>query len=177
MMQIVPNLKQGIFSGCFGLLFPSFLKIRIFADIYFSFILHQLQLLQESHFSLTLSSSVHLPTCKEREAAIWLDKRTCSDKLWIKNAWKLLSFHFIFHSILPPARLLLLRSLWAPQPIACSLGHVWPHPMKNLIEYFFHFSAHLCICKNQSDTVISLGGISNQRILLSNWLKALPAIR
>ena len=33
MIKIVPNQKQGTFSGCCGLLFPSFLKTRIFPDI------------------------------------------------------------------------------------------------------------------------------------------------
>ena len=33
MMKIVPNPKQGTFSGCFGLFFPHFLKTRIFPDI------------------------------------------------------------------------------------------------------------------------------------------------
>ena len=33
MMQIVPNPKQDTFSDCFELLFPSFLKTRIFPDM------------------------------------------------------------------------------------------------------------------------------------------------
>ena len=35
MMQIVPNLKQGTFSGCFGLFFSSFLKTGIFSGMMF----------------------------------------------------------------------------------------------------------------------------------------------
>ena len=36
MINIVPNPKQGNFSGCFGLFFLGFLKTRIFPDIYLS---------------------------------------------------------------------------------------------------------------------------------------------
>ena len=91
-----------------------------------------------------------------------MDKRICYDKLWIKNAWKVSSFHFPFHSILFSERLQLLRSLWAS------------HPMENLVEFF----SLLTIClqaKNQCDPVIPSGDIWDLRILQPNWLKAFPA--
>ena len=136
MMQIVLNPKQGTFSGCFGLSFSSLLKTRIFPDMYF-----WQKGVPKYHIFITLSSSEYLPTCKEWKRSsdpckfcswsintiIWLEKRTCCDKLWIKNLWKLSSFHFILHSILFSVTPQLLRSFWAPQP------------MNDLIETVFLF--------------------------------------
>ena len=85
-----------------------------------------------------------------------MDKRTCYDKLWIKNAWKVSSFHFIFRSILFSVTLQLLRRLCAP------------HPMENLVDIF----PFLVIClqaRNKCDPVTPSGDICNKRILQSNW--------
>ena len=71
--------------------------------------------------------------------AIWLDKKACSDKLWNRNAWKLSLLYFVFYPILFSVKLQLLRSLWGPPAILSSLGHAWPHPMKNLVEIFSLF--------------------------------------
>ena len=79
MINIVPNPKQGKFSGCFGLFLLSFLKTRIFPDIYFSQKVKASLVFsfdtnfsqsQNPIFSLTLSSCKDLSTCKEREAVI-----------------------------------------------------------------------------------------------------------
>ena len=93
---------------------------------------------------------VNLPLIKN--TVLWLNKRTCCDRLWIKNAWKVSSFHFIFHSILNPVTLKFLRSLWAPHS-------------KIYLKSFSY-----------SGSVIPSQDICDQRILQSNWLKAFPAI-
>ena len=71
---------------------------------------------QKVLFSLTLLSTTfeYLQTCKKKKekqsslqtfccsinTVMWLDKRTCCDKIWIKNTWKISSFHFLFYSML-----------------------------------------------------------------------------
>ena len=98
-------------------------------------------------------------------AATWLDERSYSDRLWIKNSFLFTLFFILYY-------------LWAPPPIVCSIGHALSHPMKNCFFFVFFFT-FLVIClyvKNQCDPVISSGGICDQRILQSNRLKAFPAI-
>ena len=93
--------------------------------------------------------------------------------------WKCMEtliFHFMFPSILFPVKLQLLRSLWAPLTIVCSLGHAWPHSMNDLVEIFILFWLSVHMQKNQCDPVIPSGGICDQRFLQTNWLKAFPAI-
>ena len=78
------------------------------------------------------------------------------------------SLYFSFYTI--------SRSLRAPPPIVCSVGHALSHPIKNSV-FFFFLLFWLCLyVKNQCDPVISSGGICDQRILQSNRLKAFPAI-
>ena len=93
-----------------------------------------------------------------------MDKTTCCDKVWIRNARKVSSFHFIFHSILFSVTLEILTSLWAP------------HPSENLVQIFFPLLAICLHAKNQCDPVIPSADICAQWILQSNWLKALLAI-
>ena len=91
--------------------------------------------------------------------AIWLDKRSCCDKLWIKNAWKVSSFHFTFHSILFSVTMKLLRSLWVPQP------------MKIWLNFFFIFL--LSVYVHKSNVIQSFHQeICAQRIIQFLWLKA-----
>ena len=79
------------------------------------------------------------------------------------------SLNFSFYTI--------SRSLRAPPPIVCSVGHALSHPMKSSVFFFFFLLFWLCLyVKNQCDPVISSGGICDQRILQSNRLKAFPAI-
>ena len=92
------------------------------------------------------------------------DISACCAKLWIKKAWKVSSFHFIFHSIPFSVTLRLLRRLWAP------------HPMKNLIDFFFPLLAICLQSKSKCDPVIRPGNICDHRILQFDYLKAFPSI-
>ena len=88
---------------------------------------------------------------------------TCCDKLWIKNAWKVSYFCFVFHYIL----------------FSGTLQHWEASKHTTLWKIWLKFFPLLAIClhaKNQCDPVIPSGDICDQRILQSNWLKAFPGI-
>ena len=88
-----------------------------------------------------------------------MNKRTCCDKLWIKSAPKLSSFHFILHSIQFSMMRQLLRSLWAP------------NPKKNLVEIFVVYWLSVYVQKINVIQSFLSGYMCDQRILQSHWLK------
>ena len=65
-----------------------------------------------------------------------MHKIICCDKLRPKNASKLFNFHFLFHSMLFPARLQLSAILWAPHNWAQSWAYLTTPWEKHWYKYF-----------------------------------------
>ena len=186
-MQTVSNPKKGTFSGCFGLLFsqvswkleyfqifnfnkrwkhhqcfhftpiPPSPKIPFPFNTFLIWVSPSMQRKKDKQWSLQIFSwSIN--------TAIWLDKRPCCDKLQIKNAWNVSSFHFIFQSVL------------FSSDNATPEKRMSTTPYEKII-YIFPPLLALCLhAKNQCDPVISSGDICNHRNLQYNWLKAFPVI-
>ena len=117
-----------------------------------------------------------------------MHKRTCCDKLWIQNAWKL-SFNFLFHSILFFSETATLEkplstSCYCEKPLSTSRYCEQPwaclcmpdHTLWKIKLNLFSFSGCLSTSKNSMWFSQSIRNICDQIILRSNWLKAFLAI-
>ena len=88
-----------------------------------------------------------------------MDKRTCCDKLWIKNASLIFALFFVldyFQSHCNSWKASEDNTLWKTWLIFFPLLAIW------------------VIARNQCDPVITSRDIGDQRILQSNWLQAFP---
>ena len=193
-IQIVPNPKQGTYSGCFGFFFSSYLKARLFPD-------YNRRSKHHWYFPFTpIPTSPKIPyffntflfwvsrnmqhAMKEKEAVLLLNFQlinkkkqsdytrvlvviNCELKMHGKffNALEKFLHHASFFVLFFSVTLQLLRSFWVP------------HPMGNLVETFFFFwlSAYMqkiyVIQSFHSEIYV----IKESCNLQSNWLKAFLA--
>ena len=110
-----------------------------------------------------------------------MDKRTCCGKSWIKNTWKVSSFHFIFQSILFYVTLVLLRNLLSTTTyekmgwmFCSSSGYLWTckKPMwssHSIKRYMWWKNPAISLVESLS-SYNSRTRISHQRIASHTWL-------